>query len=189
MSKRILAVDDSKTMRDMVAFTLCNAGFQVEEAEDGKAALGKLGGAKFDLIITDLNMPNMDGISLIRNVRAGSLDALEAHGIGITLDRFGGSQSSLDDIRELSCRRIKIDKSLVAAITTSARDARIVASLVALAQATGLAVTAEGVETAEQAEVLRGLGCPEMQGFLFSRPRTATEVLTDMRGQNLFRSD
>ena len=72
MSKRILAVDDSKTMRDMVAFTLRNAGFQVEEAEDGKAALGKLGGAKFDLIITDLNMPNMDGISLIRNVRAGS---------------------------------------------------------------------------------------------------------------------
>jgi EAL domain-containing protein (putative c-di-GMP-specific phosphodiesterase class I) len=111
-----------------------------------------------------------------------NLDALGAHGIGITLDRFGGSQSSLGDIRELSCRRIKIDKSLVAAITTSARDARIVASLVALAQATGLAVTVEGVETAEQAEVLRGLGCPEMQGFLFSRPRAATEVLADMRG-------
>ena len=63
MSKRVLAVDDSKTMRDMVCFTLRNAGFQVDEAEDGKAALGKLGTAKFDLIITDLNMPNMDGIS------------------------------------------------------------------------------------------------------------------------------
>ena len=72
MSKRILAVDDSKTMRDMVCFTLRNAGFQVDEAEDGKVALGKLGTAKFDLIITDLNMPNMDGISLIRNVRAGT---------------------------------------------------------------------------------------------------------------------
>ena len=46
MSKRILAVDDSKTMRDMVAFTLRNAGFQVDEAEDGKAALGKLGTAR-----------------------------------------------------------------------------------------------------------------------------------------------
>jgi two-component system chemotaxis response regulator CheY len=72
MSKRVLAVDDSKTMRDMVCFTLRNAGFQVDEAEDGKAALGKLGTAKFDLIIADLNMPNMDGISLIKNVRAGS---------------------------------------------------------------------------------------------------------------------
>jgi two-component system chemotaxis response regulator CheY len=72
MSKRILAVDDSKTMRDMVCFTLRNAGFQVDEAEDGKVALAKLGAAKFDLIITDLNMPNMDGISLIRNVRAST---------------------------------------------------------------------------------------------------------------------
>lgn len=72
MAKRILAVDDSKTMRDMVSFTLKKAGFEVAEAEDGKAALNVLGGGKFDLIITDLNMPNMDGISLIKNVRAGS---------------------------------------------------------------------------------------------------------------------
>ncbi|MGJ5179361.1 response regulator [Bradyrhizobium oligotrophicum] len=72
MTKRILAVDDSKTMRDMVTFTLKKAGFDVAEAEDGKAALNVLTGGKFDLIITDLNMPNMDGISLIKNVRAGS---------------------------------------------------------------------------------------------------------------------
>lgn len=72
MSRRILAVDDSKTMRDMVSFALKGAGFQVDEAEDGKVALAKLGVAKFDLIITDLNMPNVDGISLIRQVRAGT---------------------------------------------------------------------------------------------------------------------
>jgi two-component system chemotaxis response regulator CheY len=72
MPKRILAVDDSKTMRDMVSFTLRKAGFEVAEAEDGKVALDRLGQAKFDLIITDLNMPNMDGISLIKSVRAGS---------------------------------------------------------------------------------------------------------------------
>jgi two-component system chemotaxis response regulator CheY len=72
MAKRILAVDDSKTMRDMVSFTLKKAGFEVAEAEDGKAALSVLTRGKFDLIITDLNMPNMDGISLIRSVRAGT---------------------------------------------------------------------------------------------------------------------
>jgi two-component system chemotaxis response regulator CheY len=72
MAKRILTVDDSKTMRDMVSFTLKKAGYEVGEAEDGKVALTVLAGAKFDLIITDLNMPNMDGISLIKNVRAGS---------------------------------------------------------------------------------------------------------------------
>jgi len=69
MGKRILAVDDSKTMRDMVAFTLRSAGFDVNEAEDGVKALAVLGAGKYDLIITDLNMPNMDGISLIKNVR------------------------------------------------------------------------------------------------------------------------
>ncbi|HEY0330883.1 MAG TPA: response regulator [Rhodopseudomonas sp.] len=70
MAKRILTVDDSKTMRDMVSFTLRKAGFDVAEAEDGNKALAVLGGASFDLIITDLNMPNMDGITLIKSVRA-----------------------------------------------------------------------------------------------------------------------
>ena len=70
MPKTILAVDDSKTMRDMVTFTLKDAGYQTIEAEDGKAALGVLAGATVDAIITDLNMPNMNGFDLIRAVRA-----------------------------------------------------------------------------------------------------------------------
>lgn len=70
MSKRVLAVDDSKTMRDMVTFTLKSAGFEVIEAEDGKDALNKLGSDTVDLVITDLNMPNMNGFELIRSLRA-----------------------------------------------------------------------------------------------------------------------
>ena len=70
MAKRVLVVDDSKTMRDMVAFTLRNAGFDVTEAEDGQKALSVLRGITVDLTITDLNMPNMDGVTLIRNMRA-----------------------------------------------------------------------------------------------------------------------
>lgn len=71
MAKRILTVDDSKTMRDMVGFTLRGAGFDIVEAEDGVHALSVLAGTKVDLIITDINMPNMDGISLVRELRAG----------------------------------------------------------------------------------------------------------------------
>jgi EAL domain-containing protein (putative c-di-GMP-specific phosphodiesterase class I) len=111
-----------------------------------------------------------------------NLEELAGRGIGIALDRFGGSQSSLNDIRELPCTRIKIDKALVASVTRSARDARIVAMLVAFAGASGLSVTAEGVETTAQADLLRGLGCTEMQGFLFSRPHTAAEVEGDIQG-------
>ncbi|MFM9890697.1 MAG: response regulator [Rickettsiales bacterium] len=73
MVKRILAVDDSKTMREMVSFTLKSAGYEVMEAEDGKAALNSLGGLKIDAVITDLNMPNMNGFELIRALRANPL--------------------------------------------------------------------------------------------------------------------
>lgn len=67
--KRVLTVDDSASVRQMVGFTLRNAGYEVVEAVDGKDGLDKVGGAKFDLIVTDLNMPNMDGIQLIAGVR------------------------------------------------------------------------------------------------------------------------
>jgi two-component system, chemotaxis family, chemotaxis protein CheY len=67
--KRILTVDDSASVRQMVSFTLRKAGYEVVEAVDGKDGLGKAGSEKFDLIITDLNMPNMDGIQMITAVR------------------------------------------------------------------------------------------------------------------------
>ena len=70
MSKTVLVVDDSLTMRQMVAFTLTSAGYQVVEAGNGKEAVGKVtGGAKPDLVVTDLNMPEMDGITLIKEIR------------------------------------------------------------------------------------------------------------------------
>ena len=69
MPKRVLIVDDSPTMRQMVSFTLREANFDVLEAENGQEALKKVQGEKFDLILTDLNMPIMDGIAFIRNAR------------------------------------------------------------------------------------------------------------------------
>ena len=69
MSARILVVDDSASMRQMVAFALSSAGFSVDEAEDGQVALGRAQGQKFNAVVTDVNMPNMDGISLIRALR------------------------------------------------------------------------------------------------------------------------
>ena len=65
----ILAVDDSASMRQMVSFTLKSAGHTVTEAEDGKVALDKAKTTSFDLVITDVNMPNMDGITLISELR------------------------------------------------------------------------------------------------------------------------
>ncbi len=73
MSKVIMTVDDSTSIRQMVAFTLGGAGYQVVEASDGMDALSKLGDSTtIDMLVTDLNMPNMDGIELVRSVRAQS---------------------------------------------------------------------------------------------------------------------
>ena len=66
----ILAVDDSASMRQMVAFTLKGAGYNVIEAVDGKDALEKAKSGGADVVLTDVNMPNMDGITLIRELRA-----------------------------------------------------------------------------------------------------------------------
>lgn len=69
MSKSILAVDDSASIRQMVAFTLKGAGFEVVEAVDGVQAQSQAQQRRFDLVLTDQNMPNMDGLSLVRALR------------------------------------------------------------------------------------------------------------------------
>jgi two-component system, chemotaxis family, chemotaxis protein CheY len=66
----ILAVDDSASMRRMVKFALQSAGFEVIEAEDGDVAVAMARGHAVDLVVTDVNMPNLDGISLIRELRS-----------------------------------------------------------------------------------------------------------------------
>jgi len=67
--KTVLAVDDSATMREMVAFVLESAGYRVIEAEDGVKGLDRARASLVDLVITDQNMPNMDGITLVRELR------------------------------------------------------------------------------------------------------------------------
>ena len=67
--KTILAVDDSATMREMVSFVLESAGYRVIEAEDGAQGLDRANANACDLVITDQNMPNMDGLTLVKSLR------------------------------------------------------------------------------------------------------------------------
>lgn len=68
--KKLLIVDDSSSMRQMVAFTLKSAGFETDEACDGSEALNKANSQKYDGVITDINMPNMNGVELVTELRA-----------------------------------------------------------------------------------------------------------------------
>lgn len=72
MSKRIMTVDDSASVRQMLSFTLKEAGYEVSEACDGMDGYNKLIAQQVNMVITDLNMPRMDGIELIRKLRATS---------------------------------------------------------------------------------------------------------------------
>lgn len=70
MAKTVMIVDDSSSMRQLVRMSLTGAGHQVIEASDGRDALNKLTGQKINLIISDVNMPNLDGIGLVKAVKA-----------------------------------------------------------------------------------------------------------------------
>jgi two-component system chemotaxis response regulator CheY len=69
MAKTILIVDDSASLRQVVKIALVNAGYEVVEACDGKDALTKLNGQRYHLIVSDVNMPNMDGIQLLKEIK------------------------------------------------------------------------------------------------------------------------
>lgn len=100
---------------------------------------------------------------------------LRAVGVRIALDDFGTGYSSLSHLRSLPLDVMKVDKSLVVGLDRSERERQIMTSVLQLAKASDLAVIAEGVETAEQADVLHSLGCEMLQGFHFSRPIYAAE--------------
>jgi len=74
MARLIMTADDSASVRQMVSFTIKQNGYEVIEAVDGQDALAKLSTQKVDMLLTDLNMPNLDGIGLIKGVRGSSLN-------------------------------------------------------------------------------------------------------------------
>ncbi len=104
------------------------------------------------------------------------LAELSELGIQISMDDFGTGHSSLSYLKHFPIRRLKIDQSFVAGMTEDEKDRAIVATVVSIAKNLGLGVTAEGVETEEQAALLLALACEDAQGFLFGRPSPADEV-------------
>jgi EAL domain-containing protein (putative c-di-GMP-specific phosphodiesterase class I) len=103
---------------------------------------------------------------------------LKAVGVRISIDDFGTGQAAIGYLKDLPVDVIKIDRSYVSGATRSRRDEAIASGMVALAQRLNATVIAEGVETAEQLDMLRSWGSQECQGFLFSPAVPAGEFLS-----------
>ena len=107
------------------------------------------------------------------------LDELVQSGIRLAVDDFGMGQSSLAYLKTFPLHALKIDRMFVSDLHEKGkvceRDRALARAIVELGHSLGLKVTAEGVETADQAQILQELGCDALQGFLFSRPLPATE--------------
>ena len=108
----------------------------------------------------------------------GVLRALKEIGVLLAIDDFGTGYSSLSYLQRFPLDILKVDRLFVEALGVNAEGEEIVSAVINLAHALGLEVVAEGVETSEQLQILRSLDCDLAQGFLFSRPLPATEIVT-----------
>jgi EAL domain-containing protein (putative c-di-GMP-specific phosphodiesterase class I) len=133
------------------------------------------GSAGIDLEITE---------SLIMEDIQASIEKLAAVrdlGIGIAIDDFGTGYSSLAYLARLPVETLKIDRSFIITMTKDPTTMTLVQTIIQLARSLRLKVVAEGVETEDQANILRLLRCDQMQGYLFSKPLPAAELVTLLR--------
>ena len=117
--------------------------------------------------------------SVMKNAQQAlkALNLLREIGVNIAIDDFGTGYSSLSYLKLFPVDRLKIDRSFVRDIPHDANDVAIASAIVTLGHSLNLSVVAEGIETQAQRELLTSIGCDEMQGFLYSAPRTASELL------------
>jgi diguanylate cyclase (GGDEF)-like protein len=127
---------------------------------------------RLELEITEAVLIADDDAALV------ALNQLRALGVHIALDDFGTGYSSLQYLQRFPFDKIKIDRSFVKEVTRNSGSASIIRAVVSIAADRNMITTAEGVETEQQRDTVQMLGCTQMQGYLFSTPRSAHEIRT-----------
>jgi EAL domain-containing protein (putative c-di-GMP-specific phosphodiesterase class I) len=144
--------------------------------------------ADFIAVITDvLQETGFPATSLELEITESTLQAterslavlkeLDAIGVAVSIDDFGTGYSSLSVLRDLPIKRIKIDRSFIVDLPQSESQRAVVEAIVTLSRAMHMSITVEGIERAEQADLLQRLGCQEGQGFYFAHPLPYSDLL------------
>ncbi|WP_422377864.1 EAL domain-containing protein [Roseibium sp.] len=146
------------------------------------------GQVSFELLET-IFLEEQDDASLCR------LDRLRELGIAIEVDDFGSGRASVVALQRINPDRLKIDRRLVALVDKGSGGLRLLRSLIEIGHALEIGVTAEGVETRDQADILAGLGCDRLQGYHFARPMAFADLVAflrkseDARSEQVFQPD
>ena len=117
------------------------------------------------------------------NATIATMERLKGVGVLLALDDFGTGYSSLSQLKGLPLDSLKVDQSFVRGLPDDRDDLAICTAVIAMGQALGMNVIAEGVETPEQLAVLRSLGCDQVQGYLFAKPMPADELFRFVMAQ------
>ncbi len=152
---------------------LCNPEFAAE-------VISLLQGLDFDP--KRLTLEITEGVLMTNPDQARrSIDHLKQVGIKFALDDFGCGYASIGALRQFGFDRMKIDRSLVSALDQSSNGADVLRATISLATALQIPVTAEGIENAHQAAILREAGCDQLQGYLIGKPMSALDISSKLR--------
>lgn len=109
------------------------------------------------------------------------LHSLQSLGVELAIDDFGVGYSSMDNLKRLPVRTLKLDRTFIDQISSDSRDRDLCAGMISLAHKLGLTVVAEGVETADQYAILKDMGCDQCQGYFYSKPVPIQELAEYLR--------
>ncbi|MFB6466906.1 putative bifunctional diguanylate cyclase/phosphodiesterase [Cytobacillus sp. Hz8] len=135
--------------------------------------------------------PHLLELEITETVAMGDLQAatktvkkIQELGVHLSIDDYGTGYNSLSNLHELRIQRLKIDRSFIKDVVHNPQSETIVKTIVAMASHLGLSITAEGVETLEQLDFLKDIGCEEAQGFYFSKPKPWHEMIESIQSKD-----